>query len=184
MKANLLTSSKLAKRLAAFAHISTILPSPCGCVPNIVSCDCEEPSCFCGLELEFCEEHSAQWPDEYLVRIAQFLLKVDPLSYAEPPTPPRRIKTLKHHIRLAIYEERVEAGFALRRDDDRRAEDWKNGERTLSNRNGRGLQRLGSDSAPEKSCKSRWRGADARRVAPSSDSGVNLVEALVKQSEA
>jgi len=154
-----------------------ILPSPCGCVPKLAKCGCESNACFCELELLFCD-HAGDWPVEYVARIGQFLAKVDPLNYAEPPPPVRPIITLAKEARIAAYESRIESGYALWNEDDRRPETWKNGERTAGNRNGRGVQTLGSGEAPEKIVRSRWRGREMR-VSQMGRDGGDWVEELI-----
>lgn len=159
-----------------------ILPSPCGCVPKLAKCGCAADACFCELELLYCD-HAGDWPIEYVAKLGRFLAKVDPLNYAEPPAPVMSIITLAHEARLAAYEARVESGYGLWSEYDRKPEDWKNGERTAGNRNGRGLQRLGSGAAPERNIRSPWRGGELRVAAIGSDPE-DWVESLIAAGEA
>jgi len=180
LKANLLTSSKIAKRLAVISHMPMILPSPCGCMPKLAKCGCEAGSCFCELELLFCN-HAGEWPYGYVVRIGEFLAKVDPLNYAEPPAPVSPVITLAKEARIAAYESRIESGYAIFHPDreyDRKPETWKNGERTAGNRNGRGIQTLGSGEAPDRIIRACWRGREMR-VSPIGCDGRDWVEDLI-----
>lgn len=137
MRENQLTKNKEAKAALVARHLHEI-PTPCGCIPTLVACDCPIDSCSCELDLEFCDCYWEPEPwDEFRMRLWKFFWKLDPGSYSEPSLPTTPIITLGRDARLIAYESRYVSGFALRNSEiDLNPETRKNGERITRAANG------------------------------------------------